>query len=126
MATLNMGNSYPLTLQDIETRIKPGRIGNYAYGYINNNGAFIVKYVGRSDSDLHERIKHGLKDMEENPSLKYERFKFSYAETIEEAYRKECQNYHDFKGDKGWLANKAHPSSPVGMELRCTICDNSD
>lgn len=121
-----MGNSFPLTLQDIEARVKPGRIGNYAYGYINDCGAFIVKYIGRSDSDLRERIKHGLKDMEENPSLKYERFKFSYAETIGEAYLKECQNYHDFKGDQGYLANKVHPASPTGINLSCVLCHNSD
>lgn len=122
MASLNMGSSYPYTLEEIESRIAPGCIGNYAYGYLNDGGQFVVKYVGRSDTDLRERIKHGLEDMKANPELKYQRFKFSYAETPEEAFRKECRNYHDFGEDRGSLNNNYHPDAPDGTNCSCPYC----
>ena len=34
--------------------------GNYAYGHLKENGRFVVEYVGRSDTDLNDRIKHGI------------------------------------------------------------------
>ncbi len=123
MVTLNMGRSYDLTYDEINNNIADNRVGNYAYGFINDNGLFVVRYVGRSDNDLKERIKHGITDMEINPSLRYERFKFSYAETIKEAYEKECRNYHDFGGDRGLLNNEKHPSKPAGVDWLCPICE---
>ena len=117
-----MGASFPLNEDEINVRIAENRIGNYAYGYINDNGAFIVKYVGRSDTDLRTRIKHGIQEFNDNPKLRYERFKFSYADSAEEAYRKECRNYHDFGGPEGSLMNERHPDAPDGSNLTCSIC----
>ena len=51
-----MSGPYPLTQEDINFRIPTNRIGNYAYGHINERGSFIVQYVGRSDTDLKSRI----------------------------------------------------------------------
>lgn len=113
MASLNMGVSYALTEEEINANIEPNRIGNYAFGYLNDRGVFIVKYVGRSDTDLRTRIKHGIADRETDPAMyRYERFKFSYADTPEEAYKKECKNYQDFGGDKGKLINDRYPQAP--------------
>ena len=122
MATLNMGISYDLTYDEIDKLVAEGRKGNYAFGYLDEHGVFIVRYVGRSDSDLRERIKHGITDMETDPSCHYERFKFSYAETVKEAYTKECQNYHDFGGPEGYLVNKNHPAKPKEYSGCCPIC----
>ena len=88
MASLNMGFSYALTNEEIERIVGENRIGNYALGYLNAKATFIVRYVGRSDTDLRERIKHGIVDMEADSSCRYERFKFSYAENVHEAYEK--------------------------------------
>lgn len=122
MATLNMGISYDLTYEVIDKVVAKGKIGNYAYGYLDERGVFIVLYVGRSDDDLQERVKHGISDMQINPSLRYERFKFSYSDTAVEAYEKECKNYHDFGGEKGKLYNKLHPAKPEGYNGNCPIC----
>lgn len=122
MATLNMGISYNLTYDEIDRLVLENSIGNYAYGYLNDKGLFIVCYVGRSDTDLKERIKHGIEYMKANPNCRYERFKFSYADSIQEAYEKECQNYHDFGGEEGYLRNKEHPSKPDRYEGTCPIC----
>ena len=123
MPTLNMGISYELTYEEIEKYILDGMIGNYAFGYLNEKGIFIVRYVGRSDTDLKERIKHGITDMQSHPSYRYERFKFSYALSIIEAYEKECQNYHDFGGDEKKLINNVHPAKPEGYTGKCPICN---
>ena len=122
MASLNMGISYALTNEDIEHIVAENRIGNYALGYLNAKATFIVRYVGRSDSDLRERIKHGIVDMAADPSCRYERFKFSYAENVHEAYEKECRNYHDFGGDRGKLRNTIHPAKPEGYNGKCPVC----
>lgn len=122
MATLNMGISYDLTYDEIERVVAGGHKGNYALGYLNERAIFVVRYVGRSDSDLKERIKHGIADMEADVTLRYERFKFSYADTVVEAYNKECQNYHDFGGSEGWLVNKVHPAKPEGYKGNCPVC----
>ncbi len=122
MATLGMGRSYDLTYDQINGNIEDNRIGNYAYGYINDNGLFVVRYVGRSDSDLKERVRHGIAEMEADKALRFERFKFSYADSVVEAYYKECLNYHDFGGAEGRLINKAHPAKPEGHEGKCPIC----
>lgn len=123
MATLSMGRSYELTYDVIDDNIQSGRIGNYAYGYINDKGLFVVRYVGRSDADLKERIKHGITDMESDPTCRYERFKFSYADSIVEAYEKECRNYHDFGGHLGLLVNQNHPAKPEGINCVCPVCE---
>lgn len=123
MASLGMGQSYELSEEIINQIIEPNRMGNYAYGYLNDNGKFIVKYVGRSDSDLKSRIKHGLQDRENDEKCrKYERFKFSYASNVKEAYDKECRNYHDFGGDEGLLNNAKHPDKPAEQDYKCPIC----
>lgn len=119
-----MGISYDLTYDEIDRLVAVGRKGNYAFGYLDERGVFIVRYVGRSDTDLRERIKHGITDMDADPSCRYERFKFSYAATAKEAYEKECQNYHDFGGDEGLLLNQNHPAKPEGYTGNCPICDD--
>ena len=122
MASLNMGISHNLTYDEIDRLVLENSIENYAYGYLNDKGVFIVCYIGRSDTDLKERIKHGIEYMKANPNCRYERFKFSYADSIQEAYEKECQNYHDFGGEEGYLRNKEHPAKPDRYEGTCPIC----
>ena len=123
MASLDMGYSYDLTYGEIDRLVESGRIGNYALGYLNERGIFIVRYVGRSDTDLRERIKHGIEDMFADNTCHFERFKYSYANSAEEAYNKECRNFHDFGGEEGFLVNKVHPDKPEGYKGYCPICN---
>lgn len=116
MARLNMFGPYPLTRDDIDLRIPEGKIGNYAYGYINERGAFVVQYVGRSDIDVKSRILHGIG--------RYKLYKFSLASSLKEAFEKECHNYHDF-GGSAKLDNTIHPDKPEGKDYECPVkgCD---
>lgn len=109
MAKLNMKGSYPLTNEEINKQITETSPGNYAYGHVKDN-TFYVEYVGRADSDLNDRIKHGVGQ--------YKRFKYSYAKNAKEAYEEECRNYHDFSP----VDNKRHPDKPDGKNYKCPIC----
>jgi hypothetical protein len=113
MASLNMLGPYSLTEDEIDKRIRSGVSGNYAYGHQDKKGTFIVQYVGRSDTDLNSRIKHGIG--------KYNMFKFSYASSAKEAFERECKNYHDFGGDR-LLDNEMHPDRPKNTDYECPIC----
>lgn len=115
MRTLNMDGPFELNQEVINELIPDELPGNYAYGYIDEeDGSFVVQYVGRSDTNLKERICHGINN--------YPYFKASIANSAQEAYYKECQNYHDFGGEEGLLDNKIHPATPErGLGL-CPVC----
>lgn len=120
MASLEMGKTYYQFNRDkINTVITRKCCGNYALGYIADD-TFIVKYVGRADSDVRERL---LQHIDED----YESFKFSYATSPKDAFEKECKNYHDFGGDEGRLHNKIHPDRPSNSKSwKCPCCDKFD
>jgi hypothetical protein len=55
LTRLDMDGSFPLTVEAIDEEIEERSPGNYALGYLDA-GAFVVFYVGRSDSDLKSRL----------------------------------------------------------------------
>ena len=117
MASLGMGNSYyDLTVEEVDRVVEKGKIGNYALGYQTEAG-FRVKYVGRSDNDLNDRIKDHIGEKES-----HKQFKFSYAKSVKEAFEKECNNWHDFGEDKVLKDNEYHPDKPNGTEFKCPKC----
>jgi len=113
MPSLGMQGPYSLTVEAIDREVTRTSPGNYALGYTSSDGTFIVKYVGRSDSDVNGRLKNWLGS--------YEQFKFSYATSAKAAFEKECRNYHDF-GEKEALDNASHPGRPSGSGWQCPIC----
>ena len=86
--------------------------GNYALGYTNSGGDFVVCFVGRSDDDLSARLLSWVGRSE------FRQFKFSYAGSPEEAFEKECETYHHFKP----IGNRMHPSRPIGTGWKCPRC----
>ncbi|MEA1955124.1 MAG: hypothetical protein U9N02_01355 [Campylobacterota bacterium] len=88
-------------------------------GYTNANKKFVPKYIGRSDSDLKARLLNHVSNEQ------YKEFKYSYATSQKAAFKKECQNFHDFGGSKK-LDNDIHPDRPNGSGLECPICDIFD
>jgi len=117
MANLNMAHSFDFTVGAVDGLITKKSAGNYALGYIKTSGNFVVKYVGRADDDLNARIKEHIGESEE-----YKKVKYSYAASPEEAFEKECTNYHEF-GENKKLDNKMHPARPDGTAWKCPICD---
>jgi len=115
MASLEMQGAYDLTNAKIDELIVGSCAGNYALGGMNQKtNKFMVKYVGRSGTDLNVRLKEHVG--------KYPKFKFSVAHSSQEAFEKVCRNFHDFGGVKK-LHNSIHPSPPAGTDWKCPCCD---
>ena len=108
-------NWHELTFDEIDKMISAGVIGNYLLGSTNYSGKITIKYVGRLDADLADRLKDHVG---ENG---YTYFKFQEATSKTEAYHQECYDYHKYGGtDK--LDNKIHPDDPSGINRRCPVC----
>ncbi|NQV36495.1 MAG: hypothetical protein HQ509_00640 [Candidatus Marinimicrobia bacterium] len=113
MASLGMKGLFNLTSREIDSQVTKTSPGNYALGRVSEN-KFYVYYVGRSDTDLNGRLKDWVDE--------YDKFRFSYAASPKAAFKKECQNYHDF-GETDKLDNKQHPQRPDDSNWKCPVCD---
>ncbi len=125
MPSLGMGEKHKLSDIIVSVIVPDSVKGNYAFGYIDEiNDAFVVKYVGRSDSDLKKEIKQQMKTHRADGCT---HFKFSIAMTKKEAFEKECRNYHDFGGSDS-LHNEYHPDKPDYTEYKCPVegCEYND
>jgi len=125
MGSLNMNGPYDLNKESIINNVSKASGGNYALGIVDaNTDNFHVTYVGRSDSDVKDRLIQHLsetKDIVSKFELKNTSFKYSFATSPKEAFEKECLNYHDFvRSNK--LSNKAHPENSEGLNWKCPIC----
>lgn len=113
MASLGMKGLFNLTSREIDSQVTKTSPGNYALGRVSEN-KFYVYYVGSSDTDLNGRLKDWVDE--------YDKFRFSYAASLKAAFKKECQNYHDF-GETDKLDNKQHPQRPDDSNWKCPVCD---
>lgn len=114
MPSLNMHGPHRLTPEEID-RVLPGvHPGNFAVGYRRDDGKFVVRYVGRADSNLNRTLKQ-----QESDSSTW--FAWSYAESEKSAYDKECTIYHEF-GETAGLENEEHPLPPTQTRWRCPVC----
>ena len=52
MANLNMNGPYFFNKDKVDEVVTRTSAGNYALGYVNDENAFIVQYVGRADIDV--------------------------------------------------------------------------
>lgn len=107
MPSLNMNGPYGFNEETIKRLVTKNKIGNYALGH-SSDGSFYIEYVGRSDTDLQAELIARL-------SKGHQQFKFSYASTPLEAFRKECKNYKDFDPSE----NKIVPAAPEGTSVQC-------
>ena len=111
MAKSGLRGPFPLTKTSVNenvTRLSPGA---YALGRLKG-GVFYIGYVGRSDSDVRDRLHDHVGA--------YSRFKYEYYASEKTAFEKECRLYHDFNP----LANKIHPDRPAGSRWKCPMCNN--
>lgn len=113
MVSLGMEGPYNLDTETIEANVTRTSPGNYALGRKGEEGKFLVGYVGRSDSDVGDRLKSWVGE------TKKPLFKFSYATSPKAAFEKECENYHDFNPPD----NDVHPDRPDDSDWCCPRCD---
>lgn len=110
MASTGLRGPFPLTQNGIDSNVKKTSAGAYALGKVEN-GTFYIRYVGRSDNDVNDRLHDHVG--------KYSRFKYEYYGSAKAAFEKECRLYHDFKPTN----NKVHPSRPAGSGWKCPRCN---
>lgn len=118
MPSLDMDGPFDLKNGVIDDKVNANLIGNFALGFTNDKGKFVVKVVGRSDKDLNGEIKSAgrrysggvLAKIMRRPRL--DKFKFSVADNTESAFQVEQRDYENFGGsDK--LLNKKSPKPPA-------------
>lgn len=110
----DMDGPYKYTKDEVDKRVKNTTWnGNYRTGYLNDEGAFVPKYVGRGvvNDRLKKHLDEGCKDTH---------FKFMYEADEIKSYEIESAGYHRFQGQ---IRNEIHPRKPDGMdELFCPYC----
>jgi len=110
MAETGLLGPFSLTPEEIQERVGEKSAGVYALDRSHEEGPFHVSYVGRSDTDVHARLKEH--------AGKYKRFKFQYVGSPEEAFARECELYHQFNPP----STIAHPPRPIGSKWKCQHC----
>ncbi len=113
MPEMGLKGPFALTDADINREVSQTSAGVYALDQNYDSGPFRITYVGRSDTDLNQRLHEHMP--------KYKRFQFGYFATAQEAYEKECALYHDFNPP----ARISHPTRPHGTKLRCPRCNSA-
>lgn len=113
MASTGLKGPFLLTSEKIDEEVTEISPGTYVLGHLNDEDVFIVKYVGRSDEDLNDRLHDWIDE--------YKRFKFGYFNSEKEAFEKECIIYHDF-GESESLDNEIHPDRPDNTDWECPSC----
>jgi len=115
MACLRMFGPYDLTPANIERYVRQNATGVYAVGYTRESGAFVVRYIGRSDTDLRSALR--AQDSDETA-----RFKWVESPSQMSAFDTQCELYHEF-GGADTLENEGHPARPKGSKWVCPVCD---
>jgi len=131
MALLNLLWPHILTIEKIDEVVTEKSAGYYALGYAPD-GLFVVRYVGRSDNDVNDRLKKWVEKTKleswklwSGKGKKYTHFVFGYAASAKEAFEQECRNYHHFGGSEK-LDNEKHPERPYLANWKCPECDIFD
>ena len=99
----------------IRTVVSGKHAGVYALGDVEN-GEFVIKYVGRSDSCLQTRL------LSHNYLYKFSYFFFEYAKNPVDAFHKESKWWHACVDFDIPIINKIHPDSPANAGLVCPYC----
>lgn len=113
MADSGLFGPHPLSAAVLDLTLHGVAPGTYALGDTNAEGAFVIRYVGRSDSDLRARLHDWVG--------KYPKFKYGFFKTAKDAFLRECRVFHDF-GETASLDNEIHPARAQGSDWKCPHC----
>jgi hypothetical protein len=115
MSTSGLFGPNQLTVQGIASAVSGVGPGAYVLGR-STVETFFVSYVGRSDTDLANRLNSHVG--------KYSHFKYGFFPSPKAAFDKECFLFHSF-GETS-LDNAIHPARPQGTGWTCLHCNNFD
>jgi len=105
-----MNGPYSLNSQTISSVIPGNSIG----AYILSKDGKVAHYVGRSDSNLANRLGQHISDYQN-----YSHFWFETSNSILAAFELECQWWHKYKPDD----NEVHPDRPDNTNWQCPVCN---
>ena len=97
----------PFPIDEVGSRVEPGYMGVYVLSRDGNSAS----YVGRSDSDLQQRI---LRTASEGD---YAAFWYDYSSSPMDGYKYECELYHKYDPPD----NQVHPAVPPYANWRCPV-----
>ena len=108
--SLARSQSYALTTSSVTETVTQAAPGVFILGQ-TIEGTFHVKFIGWDAEDIAAAIKFqvGL----------FNRYKYEYAATADEAFEKVCILYHMFLPAR----NKAHPEWSGRADVECPMCD---
>jgi hypothetical protein len=109
--SFQLSELFPFTVNGIEVAVKKIGAGAFVLDPPDPRGGSPVGFVGRSDKDVAAVLQRNVKGG-------YKRFAFTYAKTAFDAYKMECEMWHEWKP----VANPAHPVKPAGSVVPCMIC----
>lgn len=113
MANTGLYGPFDLTDEVIDKVVKGVGAGAYALGTSEDNEVLKNIYrIGRSDTDLNRRLKEYVGT--------YKHFKYAFYPNAHDAYRKECELYHNFTPRD----NAIHPDKPNGTSHKCNHCNS--
>lgn len=109
-----MAGPYRLTEENVKdpNQVWDGHPGVYL---LRNSRKGPPRYVGRSDTDIERRLLKRAREGE------YKYFSVEHKETPLEAWEREANLYHYYKGK---LDNEVHPKPPEGYS--CPRCSKFD
>ena len=110
-ASAGLNGPHSLSFDGINTVLAVRSPGTFALGYVGRDNAFYINYVGRSDEDIGQR----LQDLIGSDAS----FKFSLANSAQEAFWRECELFHMFRPP----ANRVHPGRPHNTNWVCPRCN---
>jgi len=109
---MKMKGAYQFTNAGIDQNVPDGKIG----AYILSKGNNVASYVGRSGSDLKQRLKQRILESK-NEGKDYTQFWFEIADSSLQAYYLECTWYHNYRP----ADNQNHPAIPPGAAWKCPV-----
>ena len=106
-----------LDTESVDNDVKRDRFGNYNLGILSDDGEFIIRYVGRSDTCLNSRLKKWC------GKRYYTHYAVTYPHTIKQCFEIECRDYHLLINQ---IDNVIHPRKPRLLEIfNCPWCKPS-
>jgi hypothetical protein len=110
MLRQHLEGPYRLDVDGIRKKVPVVGSGVFALGYIDQQGAFRIRYVGRSDNTLPTTLQSFI------GSDLY--FKYAAFRNVKESFLYECKLFHEFLPP----ANRLHPERPRGVSTSCPYC----
>lgn len=108
---MGLTGPFSLTTAGVVSAVTLKSPGAYALGTMRVDNVFLIAYVGRSDEDVSARLL-------DHVSKPHPQFFFTYVDSAQAAFYKECGLYHDFEPPE----NLVHPARPKNVTWKCPAC----